>query len=164
MTTDPPERDPDPFVMYIIIRRSLKLSKGKVGAQCGHAVQYMMLDDAVPGDRHPPKEEIDLRIKTMHPETMTEREKERLRQIDEERAQRFERGKHFQQWVDGDHAKIVLGATDDEFMKVQLENDPIFMVTDLGYTQVAPNTETGLGLWPMRKSWASPTVKSLLPL
>ena len=60
--------------------------------------------------------------------------------------------------------RFVLGATDDEFMKVQLEYDSIFMVTDLGYTQVAPNTETGLGLWPMRKSWASPTVKSLLPL
>lgn len=158
-------RDPDPFVMYIVVRRSLKLSPGKIGSQCGHAVHYMMQDDAVPGeDRHPPKEEIELRLKTMHPETMTDQDKERLRQIDEERAHRFERGKHFQQWADGDHAKIVLGASDDDFMKVQLENDPIFMVTDLGYTQVEPNTQTALGLWPMRKSWASPTVKNLRPL
>ena len=74
--------------MYIIIRRSLKLSKGKVGAQCGHAVQYMMLDDAVPGDRHPPKEEIDLRIEDHAPRDHDGTGKERLRQIDEEREQR----------------------------------------------------------------------------
>jgi peptidyl-tRNA hydrolase len=164
MTTEPPERDPDPFVMYIIIRRSLKLSKGKVGAQCGHAVQYMMQDDSL-HERWPTKEETALRSKqVVHPETLTDTDRANIEKMEAESHARCERHDHFREWSRGDHAKIVLGATDDEFMKVQLENDPVFMVVDLGYTQVAPNTETGLGLWPMRKSWASPTVKSLLPL
>ncbi len=49
-------------------------------------------------------------------------------------------------------------------MLVRTENEHHFMVTDLGYTQVAPNTETAMGLWPCRKSAASSTVKTLKPL
>jgi len=32
------------LVMYVVIPRSLKMSAGKVGATCGHAVQLMMQD------------------------------------------------------------------------------------------------------------------------
>ncbi len=32
---------PDPYVMYIVVRESLKLTAGKIGAQCGHAVDYL---------------------------------------------------------------------------------------------------------------------------
>jgi peptidyl-tRNA hydrolase len=34
--------DEDPIVMYIVVRRSLNLTAGKVGGQCGHAVHYFM--------------------------------------------------------------------------------------------------------------------------
>lgn len=34
----------DRLVMYVVIPRSLKMSAGKVGATCGHAVQLMMQD------------------------------------------------------------------------------------------------------------------------
>jgi peptidyl-tRNA hydrolase len=156
-------RDPDPFVMYIIVRRSLKLSAGKVGSQCGHAVEYLMAE-ALP-DRHPPLEEIDLRSKAhLHPESMTEVDRARFAAIEEANHARYERGTHFEEWRKTDGTKIVLGASDEEFAKVQEENPVHFPVVDLGYTQVAPNTKTAIGLWPMRKSWASSTVRSLRPL
>ena len=34
----------DRLVMYIVIPKSLKMSAGKVGATCGHAVQLVMQD------------------------------------------------------------------------------------------------------------------------
>lgn len=36
------ERDLDPYVMYLVVRTSLKMSVGKVAAQVGHAVQMLM--------------------------------------------------------------------------------------------------------------------------
>ena len=32
------------FVIYIIVRKDLKMSKGKISAQCGHAVQDLVLN------------------------------------------------------------------------------------------------------------------------
>ncbi len=129
-----PERDPDPIVFYVIVRRSLKLSTGKVGAQVGHATHYLCRK-FIP-DHH------------------------RTLALDE-----YARIADAREWDQTPtHTKITLGATDDEFMQVQLENEHFFMVTDLGFTEVEPETQTCLGLWPMRKSQASPTVKSLRPL
>lgn len=31
------------YVMYLIVRTDLKMGKGKIGAQCGHAVQYLTI-------------------------------------------------------------------------------------------------------------------------
>lgn len=149
--------------MYIVVRRSLKLSAGKVGSQCGHAVEYLM-DEALP-ERHPTLEEVNLRSKEqIHPESMTEDDRTKLSAFREANHARYERHTHFREWRKTDGTKIVLGASDEEFAKVQEENPVHFPVVDLGYTQVAPNTQTALGLWPMRKSWASPTVRSLRPL
>lgn len=154
-------RDPDPIVMYIVVRKSLKLVAGKVGAQCGHAVQYLM--QRVLPERHPSFEEIDLRAKH-GVGALTSEERVRFTALEEESRERYERHEVTRTWLEGDHAKIVLGATDEEFLLVQVENEHHFLVTDLGYTQVAPNTETAIGLWPCRKSESSSTVQTLKPL
>lgn len=128
------ERDPDPIVMYIVVRRSLKLSAGKVGGQCGHAVQYLCRE-FIP-DHH--------------------------RSI---RGEEWERMTRAREWDRSpDHTKVILGATDEEFAQVKVENPRFFLVVDLGRTQVAPNTETCLALWPMRKSARSPILQMLKPL
>jgi peptidyl-tRNA hydrolase len=177
-----PERDPDPFVMYIIVRRSLKLSGGKVGAQCGHAVEYLM--DEAANEHWPTKEEMDLHSKAMKEafrvekgaslmavlsSSLTDEERSRLHEMDHEARARAERNAYYRAWkrdAQGERTgtKIVLGASDAEFTQVIEENGKHFPVIDLGYTQVAPNTMTCVGLWPMRKSWASATVKTLRPL
>jgi peptidyl-tRNA hydrolase len=153
------ERDPDPIVMYIIVRSGLKMSAGKVGAQCGHAVQYLM-QEVLP-DRHPTREEILLRTKLGG---LTDAERLKLEAYDAHKRHRFEHMEVTRAWLDGDHAKIVLSATDEEFGQVLRESPWPFLVTDLGYTQVEAGTHTALGLWPCRKSEAPPTVKTLRPL
>lgn len=32
----------NPLVVYLIVRESLGMSAGKIGGQCGHAIQYLM--------------------------------------------------------------------------------------------------------------------------
>jgi len=131
--------------MYIVVRRSLKLSAGKVGGQCGHAVHYFMREFAVVKTREPAAS-----AREHYPEEFA----------------------HFQHQValatewdaTQDHTKVVLGATDEEFEQVKVENPKHFLVVDLGKTQVAPNTQTCLGLWPMRKSKRSPLLQVLKPL
>ena len=126
------ERSPDPYVMYLIVKTSLKMNAGKTAAQCGHAVQ-MLMQEVLP-DHH--------------------------ESLGRERAARFIATR---EWLREDYpsyAKIVLGASDDEFMKVQLEVD-CFVVVDRGFTSVAAGTETVLGLWPCRKSEAPESVKGL---
>jgi peptidyl-tRNA hydrolase, PTH2 family len=36
-------KDKDPLVVYLIIRASLNMSTGKIGAQCGHGIQKLLL-------------------------------------------------------------------------------------------------------------------------
>ena len=33
----------EPLVMYLLVRKDLKMGKGKIGAQCGHAVQELIM-------------------------------------------------------------------------------------------------------------------------
>ena len=125
------ERDPDPIVMYIVVRRSLNLSAGKVGGQCGHAVHYFL---------------------TSYYESDQETEDPPAYALATE-------------WLKSpDHTKVILGATDEEFEQVKQEALKRHVVTDLGRTQVAPNTQTCLGIWPMRKSARSPLLAGLKPL
>jgi len=145
---EPETRDPDPYVFYTVVRRSLKLSTGKAVAQGQHAMDYLT-------------REVD-RLQDID-------DREAWRKLPDDESERMEmaltRLATFQTWrYSRDHAKIVLGASDAEFEQVKTENPEHFLVTDLGYTQVAPDTVTCLGLWPMRKSQASPTVKTLRPL
>ena len=130
-------RDPDPLKLYTVVRRSLNLTAGKVGGQCQHAMDYLSREvfRLMDPDRDPISEDVQARLED------------------------------FRAWQGSkDHAKIILGATDEEFEQVKRENPRHFLVIDLGYTQVAPNTETCLALWPMRMSARSPILKKLRPL
>jgi peptidyl-tRNA hydrolase len=110
-------RDPDPLVLYTVVRTSLKLVGGKIGAQCQHAYDYL----------------------TRHRELLKEKES---RTEEEERLLAL-----FAVWrFTPEHAKVVLGASDAQFEQVKREEPLHFVVTDLGFTQVAPNTETCLAL------------------
>jgi peptidyl-tRNA hydrolase len=122
--------DPDPFVMYIVVRESLALSAGKVGAQAGHAVDYLWRD-----------------VHALITGAPTEVEEARLND--------------FTIWKLSEHGKIILRASDQEFEKVKAEEPDHFLVIDNGHTEVAPKTETCLGLWPRRKSARSATLKRL---
>jgi peptidyl-tRNA hydrolase len=132
-------------VMYIVVRTSLKMGVGKAAAAVGHAVQMLMEWYAFIETDHGAAGPGPLPTKT--PE-------------DRKRAEETRR------WLKDDYpsyAKIVLGASDDEFVKVQLENDG-FLVVDRGFSQVAAGTETAFGLYPCLKSEASETVRKLKPL
>lgn len=65
------------------------------------------------------------------------------------------------EWDRGEYGKVVLRASDAEFVKVQLEHGEFFLVVDNGHTEVAPRTETVIGLWPMRKSSRGRTLRRL---
>ncbi len=158
--------DLDPYVMYIVVRESLNLSPGKVGAQCGHAVEYLM-EEALP-EKWPTKEEVALRSKhQLRPETMTPMDSDQFAALNEASRKRAERLEDFRAWRARDAsgrrtaAKIVLAASDTEFEKVKREEPDHFLVVDNGHTEVAPSTETCLGLWPRRKSTRSKTLKRL---
>lgn len=116
--------------MYIVVRESLRLSGGKLGAQCGHAVDYLWRE--------------------VHSLTLgSPNEVETKRLAD------------FTLWKHGEHGKIVLGASDQEFERVKAEENDGFLVIDNGHTEVAPKTETCMGIWPRRKSYRSKTLKRL---
>jgi peptidyl-tRNA hydrolase len=120
----------DPILMYIVVRESLKLSGGKLGAQCGHAVDYLWREvyrSRDPTHIHEPTAHLHL----------------------------------FNLWMLGEHGKIVLGASDQEFEKIKAEYQDGFLVVDNGHTEVAPKTETCFGMWPQRKSERSKTLKRL---
>lgn len=125
---------PDPYVLYIVVRESLTLSAGKVGSQCGHAVDYIW--------------------------RRVNRFDSRTHVIEADEAV-FARLLDFRLWMLGEHGKIILGASDLEFEMVKSEEPDHFLVVDNGHTEVAPKTETCLGLWPRRKSTRSKTLKRL---
>ena len=75
----------------------------------------------------------------------------------------YERHQLVREWLYGEYGKIVLVASDDEFMQLHLEYDDncYFIVVDNGHTEVAPKSETLIGFWPMRRCNRSKTLKRL---
>jgi peptidyl-tRNA hydrolase len=137
------ERPADPYVMYLVVKTSLKMNVGKTAAQCGHAVQMLMC--------------------WIHVLRAVNNAHNRIKADVEEQDAMLEEAKH---WLEDDfpsYAKIVLAASDEEFETVKQTIAPLrrFLVTDRGFTSVAAGTETVLGLWPCKKSLAPQIVKSL---
>ena len=137
------EREENPLKLYTIVRKSLKLKGGKIGAQCQHALDYLF------------------------------REALRISQLEK----RHLKSEHvldlgsFRLWQNSQaHTKIVLVASDEEFEEVKkaYPNDDLikrhFLVIDAGFTQVEPNTETCLCVWPMHESSRAEILQSLKPL
>jgi peptidyl-tRNA hydrolase len=123
----------DPLNVYLIVNKDLGMSIGKVGAQCGHAIQYLIeYYNAKTGSYliDIDKSNIDIHNRMMGWKT------------------------------DSRIGKIVLGANTNEFNKLKEEYDPI-VVVDFGLTEIAPNTETVICLYPMFKDERSKTLKRL---
>ena len=112
----------DPLVMYLIVRESLNMGVGKIAAQCAHAAQMVLLR---------------FQMLIQNQEALNQNDREKLLNT--------------QVWVGESFRKVVLRADDKEWEKLKQEFD-CFVVRDAGLTEVAPNTETVIGLWPMRKS------------
>lgn len=129
----------DPIVQYLIVNTSLNMSSGKVCAQCGHAVQHIMLEffklEIISA-----KKKLEIHL----PDDLTE---------------------HMQltaEWISHGSRKVVLRADDKEFEKVKEEfGTNCYCVKDEGHTQVAPGSETVIALWPQHKSQVSKTIKRL---
>lgn len=126
--------DDDPLVVYLVVRASLGMSAGKVGAQCGHAVQMLVRAFAA----------LEARERAGDPLEPLERDR-----LDTTRA-----------WLGGIYRKVVLGADDHAWERLKREVDG-FLVHDVGLTEVASGAETAIALWPVRRSEAPRCVRRL---
>lgn len=125
----------DPVVMYLIVRESLQMSIGKTAAQVGHAVSLLF------------QKYIHV---CMNHEYMTLEDEKYV--------------KRFADWLDEDYRKIVLSADEKEWLKIKdyLKSSIDYtIVIDNGLTELAPKTETVIGLLPMLKSQAPKLIKRL---
>jgi len=129
----------DPWVMYLIVRDSLGMGAGKIGAQCGHAVGKLY--DYFNG--------LDSECSDMWADKRGP-EWDRMRNA-------------FIGWKEDSFRKVVLKAKDSKWEK--LKADLICtVVRDAGLTEVASGSETVLGIWPMRKSERPQLIKKLQTL
>lgn len=69
----------------------------------------------------------------------------------------------FRDWLNSSFRKVVLRADEKEWLKLKSEfsANNIALVVDAGLTELEPNTETVIGLAPMRKSQVPKLVKRL---
>jgi len=144
--SDPTINQADPIVMYLIVRESLDMGMGKTAAQCAHASQMLMMKymrsvwdhtgDVIDGNLVPAPEKLIM----------------------------------FKNWLNTSYRKVVLRANEKDWamLKVLTTSDLIdsqfsdyVLVIDAGLTEIAPNSETVIGLWPMRKSEVPKSIKRL---
>jgi len=125
----------DPIIMYLVVRESLGMSIGKTAAQCAHASQMLML-------------------------TFNEMEAKDIcgwaSDLD------IDKISLFRNWLKSSFRKVVLKADDKEWIKLKeaMEEHDVIVV-DAGLTEIAANSETVIGLWPMHKSKVGKLVKRL---
>ena len=122
--------DPNPLVMYIIVREELEMTAGKLGAQIGHAAQMILLDYRDRSDHEESHQRLSSRVSL------------------------------FTDWLNTSFRKIVKAADEKEWKKVQEAVD-YYVVRDAGLTEVEPNTETVMVLWPMRRNDTPKVVSKL---
>ncbi len=124
----------DPIIMYLIVRESLGMSIGKTAAQCAHASQMLLLNH------------FDLLQKDHDDDWI----------LTEETSM-------FTEWLNTSFRKVVLRAGEKEWIKLkaELSKDQIVVVIDAGLTELAPQTETVIGVIPMRKSEVPKLIKRL---
>lgn len=141
----------DPWVMYLIVRESLGMSAGKVGAQCGHAVgmtyeKYIRL-----------KKDLNAMQNQAKSDTVDHVAAELIAKAT------LDAINYFNCWRQESYRKVVLRASDKEWDKIKAELS-CFVVRDAGLTEIKSGSETVIGLWPMRKSQAPKIVRKLQTL
>lgn len=136
----------DPIVMYIIINETLGMSLGKTCAQVGHAVQMLMQEYSSL------KSTSDMgSIDYTGSIGLTTEDYAKLELINN--------------WLETSYTKITLKADLKEWEKIKLEyKDSMYLVKDKGLTEILPGSETVIGLFPMKKSERSKTLKRLQAL
>lgn len=132
----------DPIVMYLIVRESLGMGVGKTAAQCAHAAQMLQLQH----------DELDRKIEKFFLiySDLSENLKMDL----------SNKNSIFNSWLAGSFRKVVLRAKDKEWEKLKLLPNRV-VVVDAGLTEIAPGSETVIGLWPMYRSHAPKIVQKL---
>lgn len=127
--------------MYLIVRESLGMGVGKIAAQCAHAAQMLTIKFWELGNSE--------RERFAEQHTIGHQEQDFL-QI-------------FSDWLNTSFRKVVLRANDKEWIKLK-EIPNHIVVVDSGLTEVAPNSETVIGLWPMLKSQRTKALTKLQAL
>lgn len=131
----------DPVVMYLIVREEIEMTRGKLGAQTGHATQMMQLQ---------------------HQFTMLSRFAPGLfpRILSESQMLMFD------EWLATSFRKVTLRASDKEWAKLKelYQKPEAVIVVDAGLTELEPGTETVMALLPMKKSERPKLVKRLQAL
>lgn len=135
---------PNPIVMYLIVKESLGMSMGKTAAQCAHGSQMLQLKYS--------KLESDLLLQSadqlealFDKSNLSPKEKSSWAQL-------FPEYYIFQKWLDTSFRKVVLKANDHQFERLKTECKNHIVVVDAGITEIAPGSETVLGIWPMHRS------------
>ncbi len=127
----------DPLILYFVVRKSVPMTPGKLGAQIGHAMG--MLDGR-----------YRQLVQQDHEEGALYGEDEKKHKVTTE-------------WLAASYRKATLVADDKEWEKLK-EQLWVFVVRDAGLTEVEQGTETVMALWPMRKSEAPKLVRRLQTL
>jgi len=127
----------DPIVMYLIVRESLGMSIGKTAAQCAHASQMLLLECQEQEGQQSCFSDMPNESKEMV--------------------------KIFKKWLDTSYRKVVLKSDEKEWSKVKddLSKSQYIIVTDAGLTELAANTDTVIGVFPMYKSQVPKVIKKL---
>jgi peptidyl-tRNA hydrolase len=128
---------PDPIVMYLIVKESLGMSIGKTAAQCAHASQMLQL-----------------RYQELERDNLCGW----LEAVD------FTTMNIFTKWLDTSFRKVVLRAKDKEWQKIKDACSNHVVVVDAGLTEIAAGSETVIGLWPMHKSQVPKIITKLQTL
>lgn len=132
----------DPIVMYLIVRTEINMSIGKLPAQVGHAVGMQMLQYF--------KCILDCQRKGYNDQKILSTPQVYM----------------FDEWLNNSYRKVTLAANEKDWAKLkELYKKPeAVIVVDAGLTELEPNTETVIGLLPMRKSERPKLVKRLQAL
>jgi peptidyl-tRNA hydrolase len=143
----------DPIVMYLVVRESINMSIGKTAAQVGHSTQMLTLEYFEMKDKS----------KVLQKKMGSAFAGDRTPQVEAEYATLARPISIFGEWMASSFRKVVLKADEKEWarLKEEVKNDPHVMVVDAGLTELEPGTATVIGLWPVRKSQVSKTVKRL---
>lgn len=134
----------DTCIMYLIVNTDLKMSIGKTCAQIGHAVQKLMEHYYSSCYRN-----------GCDPYLLNQEELSEAMKITS-----------FAEWLNIDYRKVVLSANQKEFEKIKsaLKPEKYIIVKDNGLTELSPNTETVIGLFPINKSDIPKIIKRLQTL
>ena len=125
----------DPLVVYIVVRGDLGMSTGKVCAQVGHSIQYLM-------SHYFKLILVETKIKSTTCE--------------------HQHAEDMMKWEKYGSTKIVLKASDKQWgVLKEVFAKESFIVRDAGKTEIKSGEETCMALWPAPKSKAHLLIQEL---